>query len=214
MGVSTTGDEGVGLFVPLLSPGTLITGSTSSSNTDVVNPTTIAEIAATITTIACDYASQPVYVDMTVHTRWKNASDLDVMYQHPYINGAARGLLHSMGTSVTSESSGDGVDVSGASSGKTGNVTFNSGGPSTGTHHTHTAGTYDFASHTHDSGSYSVNGNHTHDYRLSDLTMTSRIVIQTTADGSGDIKLGIGGYSSGGGADIESWQIAYMIWRR
>jgi hypothetical protein len=204
--------------VEIFPKGTLITMTTVNSSTDITNvPAAETDLSATQTTVACDYASQPIYVEMTVSVVWKGLTAGSVVGIRPGIAGAARGLqaIFDAGATDTDATAGGTGNTGGSSAANTGTTdpsattTIDSGHNHSvlGDSHLHTiTHTHTGPSHTH---------SHSHNVIPNFIPISQHFRIATTANGSGNVVLSIfGDGDATATADIDSWQMSYAIWRQ
>lgn len=85
-------DVGQSAYVETFPKGTLVTMDTYTSTTDYTNVPASNTITHS-TSVACEYASQPVYVEVTVKVRWKGMTSNSYVYSRPSVNGSGQGLV-------------------------------------------------------------------------------------------------------------------------
>lgn len=216
-------DDGSSGLVEIFPKGTLIDMGTDVDATPGAWTTT--EASRHSKTVTCDYASQPVYVQLHVMARFGNDFPTN---GYAYIRGGVAGsavgyqarfevpqLTGSASLSGSVSSGGDNTDIDGSS-----------GSPSPNTTTTDDGHFHQLNSHTHTSGSFAVNGTHSHGdtFSISDtfaidsdrLTVQWTRFFEATADGSGDLVLDLFGEVAGDATSEtpEAEIINYAVWRR
>lgn len=200
--------------------GTIITQGTASSGTSISNPSgSMARLAATVQTIACDYANQPVNVEVWVSVVWSGMSTGTNYVVNCGINNTNYGQNQALRVAYaakTSDSDSHTHSVSTTGGSHSHNV---SGATATASGHAHNAGSLvgDATTHSHSTTTGSDGHSHSTDIVVDNQQVTAMYVSQgsdgITANGSGNVTVSI--FAQGdGAADIEGWQITWKITRR
>jgi hypothetical protein len=198
------------------------------STTDILNvAASWTTLAATTQTVACEYASQPVAIALTIRAKWINTSSTGSYGVRPVISGATpvtNATTDGPRTTDTDASTGgNNVDIDGSTGTQSASHdhNVNSGNTATTSSHLHGPGTLNTgtqsAGHSHASGTLAVNGTHTHSHShavdfengVSEVT----VFYETTANGSGNLVFSMQG-SGDATADITAWHMSWRIERR
>lgn len=207
--------------VEIFPKGTLITMTTAVDAAD--QTVSSSETIYDTQTIAVDHANQPVYVDVTITVLWKSMAAGEFVACAPAVMGTRRGDLawDWPGTNTGGTAPGTNADATSSSSTAhdhtTGAASWNTQDGGAG--HTHPGPALnenvstESVSHSH-SHSHTVNS-HTHTMTAKGYTtVTVRWCGAITANGSGDVTIGVSAVSGAGTAVMETSTIAYSIWRR